>query len=79
MVAAAPSCAIESRSVFQAGAAAVDITPRDWPLPLIGSFRYRPATGAHDALNSRALVLADGAERVVIAIVDSCYIPRETL
>ena len=76
---AAPSCAIESRSELQAGAAAVDITPRDLPLPLIGSFRYRPATGAHDALNSRALVLADGTETVAIAIVDSCYVPRETL
>ena len=76
---AAPSCAVESRSALEAGAAAVDITPRDWPLPLIGSFRYRPATGAHDALNSRALVLTDGTETVAIAIVDSCYIPRETL
>ena len=76
---ASPSCSVESHSALQAGAAAVDITPRDWPLPLVGSFRYRPATGAHDALNSRALVLADGAETVAIAIVDSCYIPRETL
>ena len=76
---ASPSCAIESRPALQAGASAVDITPRDWPLPLIGSFRYRPATGAHDALNSRALVLADGTEMVAIAIVDSCYIPREIL
>ncbi len=73
------SCTVEDRPILQAGAAAVDITPRDWPLPLIGSFRYRPATGAHDALNSRALVLTDGTETVAIAIVDSCYIPRETL
>ena len=72
---AAPSCVIESRSVLQSGASAVDITPRDWPLPLIGSFRYRPATGAHDALNSRALVLTDGTETVAIAIGDSCYTP----
>ena len=73
------SCTIENRSTLQAGAAVVDITPRDWPLPLIGSFRYRPATGVHDPLNSRAVVLADGTETVAIAIVDSCYVPRETL
>lgn len=65
--------------MLRAGAAAVDITPEDWPLPMIGSFRYRPATGAHDPLHSRALVLADGTETVAIAVVDSCYIPRETV
>ena len=73
------SCTIESRSILQAGAAAVDITPQDWPLPLIGSFRYRPATGAHDPLYSRAVVLTHGQDMVAIAIVDSCYVPRETL
>ncbi len=62
-----------------AGAAAVDITPQAWPLPLIGSFRYRPATAAHDPLHSRALVLRNGDTPVAIAIVDSCYIPREIL
>ena len=46
---------------------------------MIGSFRYRPATGAHDPLHSRALVLDDGTETIAIALVDSCYIPRETL
>ena len=76
---AAASCAVETRPALRAGAAAVDITPRDWPLPMIGSFRYRPATGAHDPLHSRALVLDDGTETVAIAIVDSCYVPRETL
>lgn len=76
---AAASCAVETRPTLRAGVAAVDITPREWPLPMIGSFRYRPATGAHDPLHSRALVLHDGTETVAIAIVDSCYIPRETL
>ena len=79
IVVASTSCTIEGGLTLRAGAAAVDITPQDWPLPLIGSFRYRPATGAHDPLNSRAVVLADGTETVAIAIVDSCYIPRETL
>ena len=73
------SCTAERGSTLRAGAAAVDITPQEWPLPMIGSFRYRPANGAHDPLNSRALVLDDGIEVIAIAIVDSCYIPRETL
>lgn len=73
------SCTVESRPMLQAGAAAVDITPRAWPLPMIGSFRYRPATGAHDPLYSRAVVLTHGKDMVAIAIVDSCYVPRETL
>ncbi len=62
-----------------AGAAAVDITPVEWPLPLIGSFSYRPASGAHDPLHSRALVVQSGNSTVAIAIVDSCYLPRTTL
>jgi len=41
-----------------------------------GRTSYRAATGAHDALNSRALVLVDGTEAVAIAIVDSCYTPE---
>ena len=73
------SCTVEDRPILQAGVAAVDITPRDWPLPLIGSFRYRPATGAHDPLYSRAVVLAHGTDTVAIAIVDSCYVPRDIL
>ena len=75
----ASSCTVENRPILQAGAAAVDITPRDWPLPLIGSFRYRPATGAHDPLYSRAVVMGRGEDMVAIAIVDSCYVPREIL
>lgn len=57
----------------------MDITPDAWPLPLIGSFRYRPATSAHDPLHSRALAVRSGDSAVAIAVVDSCYIPRETI
>jgi hypothetical protein len=64
---------------LRAGAAAVDITPTVWPLALIGSFSYRPATSAHDPLHVRALVLDDGTTRLAIAVVDSCYVPREVL
>lgn len=73
------SCSEGDRNEFRAGAAAVDITPDAWPLPLIGSFRYRPATSAHDPLHSRALAVQSGDSTVAIAVVDSCYIPRETI
>lgn len=76
---AAFSCGQNDRVEFHAGAAAVDITPDAWPLPLIGSFRYRPATSAHDPLHARALAVQSGDSTVVIAVVDSCYIPRETI
>lgn len=73
------SCATGQSGGILAGAAAVDITPQNWPLPMIGSFRYRAATSAHDPLLSRALVLRSGDSTVAIAVVDSCYIPRATV
>ena len=73
------SCGSTREHPVQAGAAAVDITPRAWPLPLIGSFRYRSATSAHDPLFARAIALGSGSSTVAIALVDSCYIPRETI
>lgn len=76
---AALSCGDARRNEVSAGAAAVDITPTAWPLPLVGSFRYRPATSAHDPLHSKAVVIRSGGSTVAIAVVDSCYIPRDTL
>ena len=65
---------------LRAGAAAVDITPVDeWPLPLVGNFGYHPAESAHDPLYARAIAIEADGETVVVAVVDSCYIPRETL
>lgn len=78
-LAAAFSCGGERASQLLAGAAAVDITPDAWPLPMVGSFNYRPASSAHDPLHSRAVVLRSGDETIAIAVVDSCYIPRPTL
>ena len=73
------SCGTGQSGGILAGSSAVDITPQNWPLPMIGSFRYRPATSAHDPLRSRALALRSGDSTVAIAVVDSCYIPRETV
>jgi neutral ceramidase len=59
-----------------AGAYAADITPREWPVRLIGQFELRLAEKARDPLAARALVLDDGRTQVAIVVVDSCYVPR---
>ena len=74
---AAQPQAADAPKVFRAGAVAVDITPQDFPVSSNGSMRDRQATGAHDPLHARCLVLDDGATRVAIVVCDSCMIPRE--
>src|SRR5688572_10542575 len=61
---------------FRAGAATSNITP---PLgaDIVGGFSPVPATYIHDELHVRALVLDDGATKLVIALCDSVGIPRE--
>ncbi len=78
-VASTLSCSTGPAPSFQAGAAAADITPKIWPLPLIGSFSFRPAESAHDPLHVSAIVLDDGATQLAIAVVDSCYVQRDVL
>ena len=73
------SCTIDSGPQLRAGAATVDITPAAWPVPLIGSFSFRPASSAHDPLHVRAIVLDDGQIQLAIAVVDSCYVQRDVL
>lgn len=56
---------------LRAGAAAVDITPREFPLNMPGGFSANLATNAHDPLHARALVLADGATTLAMVVVDN--------
>jgi hypothetical protein len=65
--------------VFRAGAFAIDITPTNFPVIVNAMFEERTATKAYDALHARCLALDDGAERIVIAVVDSCMVPRDLL
>ena len=65
-----------SAAQFRAGAAKADITPELWPVQMIGSFRERLATMAHDPLHARAIVTDDGNTRLAIVIVDNCLIGR---
>jgi hypothetical protein len=69
----------EAPKVFRAGAYAIDITPRKFPVSVNGGMQDRQATGAHDRLHARCLVLDDGTTRVALAVCDSCMIPRELL
>ena len=64
---------------FRAGAAKVDITPKLWPVQMVGSFHERLADKAHDPLHARAIVCDDGETRLAIVIVDNCLIGRNYL
>ena len=64
---------------FRAGSAKVDITPKVWPVQLVGSFSERLADKAHDPLFARAIVFDEGQTRLAIVIVDNCLIGRNYL
>ncbi|MEI9896577.1 MAG: hypothetical protein WDN28_22625 [Chthoniobacter sp.] len=56
---------------LRAGAAASDITPKEFPIDMPGGFSANPAQSAHDPLHARALVLDDGTTTIVMAVVDN--------
>ncbi|MEI8316778.1 MAG: hypothetical protein WCH79_02455, partial [Planctomycetia bacterium] len=74
---------------FQAGAAAVDITPRNAPpeAPSIvaGGFLEGRADRVHDPLLVRAIVIDDGGAegqppvRLALVVVDTCMMPQQLL
>lgn len=68
-----PACAL------RAGAAAVDITPKMYPLSVPGLFTARTADKAHDPLHARALVLDDGATTLAMVVVDNIGVAQEAL
>jgi hypothetical protein len=64
-------------ATLRAGAAAVDITPKQFPINMPGGFKANMADKAHDPLHARALVLDDGKKKVAIVIVDNLGVARE--
>ena len=60
-----------SAAEFSAGAAAVDITPQEWPLNMPGGFNANQATQAHDPLFARTLALSSEDTAVTLTVVDS--------
>lgn len=76
LLAASGTCA--AAPGLRAGAAAVDITPVEFPLNMPGGFSENPADGAHDPLHARALVFDDGSTAAAIVIVDNLGVAAET-
>ena len=66
-----------SEKQLRAGAYAIEITPLQFPVPMVGSMTPKFAEGVYDPLHARCLVLDDGETQIAFAIVDSCLIPRE--
>lgn len=65
--------------LFRAGVGVVDITPRTLPVIVNGGFTERRIDQITDRLHVRAMALDDGGHKAVIAVVDSCLIPRSLL
>ncbi|MCC6355864.1 MAG: neutral/alkaline non-lysosomal ceramidase N-terminal domain-containing protein [Verrucomicrobiae bacterium] len=62
---------------LRAGAAAVDITPGQFPVNMPGGFNENLAQAAHDPLHARALVLDDGGTAIAMVVVDNLGVARE--
>jgi hypothetical protein len=76
---AAGAVAADQPKGIRAGACAIDVTPTRFPVSVNGGMQDRQATGAHDRLHARCLVLDDGATRLAVVVVDICMLPRELL
>ncbi|MBT5909615.1 MAG: hypothetical protein HOH25_07440, partial [Opitutae bacterium] len=64
---------------FRAGAVAIDVSPKQFPVLVNGGMTSRSATGVTDPIYAKALVLADGKIEIAIVVVDSCMMPRPML
>jgi hypothetical protein len=67
----------EQPAPFRAGACAVDVMPKKWPVVVSGGFLEGKAGGPAGTLHARCLVLDDGATRIAIAVVDTLMMTRE--
>ena len=73
-----PSLAAEKAAPqLRAGASAVDITPKEFPVNMPGLFTPRPVDKVHDPLHARALVLDDGTTAVALVVVDNLQVAQE--
>ncbi len=64
---------------FRAGAYAMDISPRHFPVLVNGGFLEASADKVNDPVYAKCLVLDDGSVQVALAVVDSCMLPRDLL
>lgn len=63
---------------IRAGAALADITPTKWPSPVNGGMKGAFTEKVTDPMHARALAIASGRDAIILCVVDSCMIPRET-
>jgi hypothetical protein len=75
----APAATAQQQRVLRAGAAAADITPREFPVNMPGGFNQNLAESAHDPLHARALVLDDGNIAIALVVVDNLGLAREVV
>ena len=71
--------AMPAHAEFTAGAAIVDITPTKLPVLVNGGMLSRSVEKIKNPIHARAIALADGTERIVICVADSCMMPRPLL
>ncbi|MBA4191909.1 MAG: hypothetical protein C0467_28350 [Planctomycetaceae bacterium] len=69
----------QAGATLRAGAAAVDISPKDFPVNMPGGFKANMAEKCNDPLHARALVLDDGKTKVAIVLVDNLGAAREAI
>ncbi|MBI2477135.1 MAG: hypothetical protein HYV60_00290, partial [Planctomycetia bacterium] len=69
----------EAIAELQVGAAVVDATPIQFPVFVNGGMTSRSLDVVTTKINVRAIVLADGDQRIGIAVVDSCMMARPFL
>src|SRR3954453_7519702 len=61
----------QDKKVFKAGAFAIDVSPRKFPVIVNGGMTERTADKLNDPIHARCLVLDDGTTRVAMVVVDS--------
>ena len=63
--------AVGQEPSLNAGFAAVDITPREFPVNLPGGFNQNIGTKVHDPFHARAMVLSDSTTKIAMVVVDN--------
>ncbi len=71
--------AAEEAPPLKAGAAAVDVSPKQFPLNLPGGFSENLADQINDPLHARALVLQSGDTTVALVLVDNLGVAPEVI
>lgn len=79
LIVTGPTVLGEEAAPLRAGVAAVDITPKHFPVNMPGGFNANMAEKAHDPLHARALVFDDGTTKLAIVVVDNLGVAREAI